>query len=87
MIIMSNSGTSSNDSFQILFNFVIPELLSLGRAIRSSRFVVSLIFTYHRWKIEISIFNISNSKEKYKSYEKMLRFKFVDLYVVNNFVL
>ena len=27
-----------------------------------------------------------NQKEKYSSYEKMLRLKLVDLYVVNNFV-
>ena len=38
--------------------------------------------------MEFCVFNsmFRNLKEKYTFYEKMLRFKLVDLYVVNNFV-
>ena len=37
--------------------------------------------------MEFMIFEILNQNIKYTSCQKMLRFKFVDLYVVNNFVL
>ena len=45
-------------------------------------------YPLNRYKIEFWIFNsiFLFWKEKYTSHEKMLRFKLVDLYVVNNLV-
>ena len=58
---------------------------------KTNNFALLRFFVFHILllkKIEFWIFNsiFLNLKEKYTSYLKMLRLKFVDLHVENNFV-